>query len=142
MPLPFGLALCLRFRRQGPVPLPFDPAHCNCSPPMHLEPGARLGSYEVVGPLGAGGMGEAYRARDPRIGREVAIKVLPASFAENADRLQRFEREARAAGTLNHPNLVTIHELGSHEGSPYIVMELLEGETSPPPTTRRSSTGI
>ena len=74
-------------------------------------------------------MGEVYRARDPRIGRDVAIKVLPASFAESADRLQRFEREARAAGTLNHPNLVTIHELGSHQGSPYIVMELLEGET-------------
>jgi len=74
-------------------------------------------------------MGEVYRARDPRIGREVAVKVLPASFADSADRLQRFEREARAAGTLSHPNLVTIHELGSHEGSPYIVMELLEGET-------------
>jgi eukaryotic-like serine/threonine-protein kinase len=74
-------------------------------------------------------MGEVYRASDPRIGREVAIKILPAGFAENADRLQRFEQEARAAGTLNHPNLVTIHELGRHEGSPYIVMELLEGET-------------
>ena len=74
-------------------------------------------------------MGEVYRARDPRIGREVAIKVLPASFADSTDRLQRFEREARAAGTLSHPNLVTIHELGSHQGSPYIVMELLEGET-------------
>jgi len=74
-------------------------------------------------------MGEVYRARDPRIGREVAIKVLPTSFADSADRLQRFEREARAAGTLSHPNLVTIHELGNHEGSPYIVMELLEGET-------------
>ncbi|HEV8376563.1 MAG TPA: protein kinase [Candidatus Polarisedimenticolia bacterium] len=96
---------------------------------MPLEPGIRLGPYEIVGPLGAGGMGEVYRARDPRIGRDVAIKVLPASFAASADRLQRFEREARAAGTLNHPNLVTIHELGSHERSPYIVMELLEGET-------------
>ena len=72
-------------------------------------------------------MGEVYRARDPRIGREVAIKVLPASFADSTDRLQRFEREARAAGTLSHPNLVTIHELGSHQGSPYMVMELLEG---------------
>ncbi len=96
---------------------------------MQLEPGARLGPYEIVGPLGAGGMGEVYRARDPRIGRDVAIKVLPASFAKDTDRLQRFEREARAAGTLSHPNLVTIHELGNHEGSPYIVMELLEGET-------------
>ena len=96
---------------------------------MQLEPGARLGPYEIVGPLGSGGMGEVYRARDPRIGREVAIKVLPASFTKDSDRLQRFEREARAAGTLNHPNLVTIHEFGEHEGSPYIVMELLEGET-------------
>ena len=96
---------------------------------MNLEPGSRLGPYEIVGPLGAGGMGEVYRARDARIGREVAIKVLPASFARDADRLQRFEREARAAGALSHPNLVTIHELGNHEGSPYIVMELLEGET-------------
>lgn len=96
---------------------------------MHLEPGSRLGPYEVVGPLGAGGMGEVFRARDSRIGREVAIKVLPASFAGDADRLQRFEREARAAGTLSHPNLVTIHELGDRDGSPYIVMELLEGET-------------
>ena len=74
-------------------------------------------------------MGEVYRARDPRIGRDVAIKVLPASFAKDTDRLQRFEREARAAGSLSHPNLVTIHELGSHDGSPYIVMELLEGDT-------------
>ena len=96
---------------------------------MHLEPGVRLGPYEIVDPLGAGGMGEVYRARDPRIGRDVAIKVLPASFAKDSDRLQRFEREARAAGSLSHPNLVTIHELGSHDGSPYIVMELLEGET-------------
>jgi serine/threonine protein kinase/Tol biopolymer transport system component len=96
---------------------------------MQLESGARLGPFEIVGPLGAGGMGEVYRARDSRIGREVAIKVLPATFAASTDRLERFEREARAAGTLNHPNLVTIHELGSHQGSPYIVMELLEGET-------------
>src|SRR5438552_6321496 len=96
---------------------------------MTLAAGTRLGPYEVLGPLGAGGMGEVYRARDPRIGRDVAIKVLPASFAKDADRLQRFEREARAIGALNHPNLVTIHELGTHEGSPYIVMELLEGET-------------
>ena len=96
---------------------------------MQREAGVRLGPYEIVGPLGAGGMGEVYRARDPRIGREVAIKVLPASFAANVDQLKRFEREAHAAGTLNHPNLVTIHELDRHQGSPYIVMELLEGET-------------
>ncbi len=96
---------------------------------MHLEPGARLGPYEIGGPLGAGGMGEVYRAGDPRIGRQVGIKVLPASFAKDTDRLQRFEREACAGDTLSHPNLVTIHELGNHEASPYIVMELLEGET-------------
>jgi len=96
---------------------------------LALSTGNRLGPYEIVAPIGAGGMGEVYRARDPRIGRDVAIKVLPASFAKDEDRMQRFEREARAAGTLNHPNLVTIHEFGSHEGSPYIVMELLEGET-------------
>ncbi|HEV8336556.1 MAG TPA: protein kinase [Candidatus Polarisedimenticolia bacterium] len=110
---------------------------------MHLEPGTRLGPYEIVGPLGAGGMGEVYCALDPRIGREVAIKVLPPSFSENADRLQRFEREARAAGTLSHPNLVTIHELGNHQGSLYMVMELLDGETlrarlSDPATQSRS----
>src|SRR2546426_1918645 len=74
-------------------------------------------------------MGEVYRARDPRIGREVAIKVLPAAFAGDADRLRRFEQEVRAAGALNHPNILVIHDVGTHEGSPYIVSELLEGET-------------
>jgi len=94
-----------------------------------VDIGTRIGSYEIVAPLGAGGMGEVYRARDTRIGRDIAIKVLPASFGADADRLRRFEQEARAAGALNHPNLVTLHELGAHEGAPYIVMELLEGET-------------
>src|SRR5262245_12343856 len=74
-------------------------------------------------------MGEVYRAKDPRLGREVAIKVLPASFSQDADRLKRFEQEARAAGVLNHPNITAVHDFGSHEGSPYIVTELLEGET-------------
>lgn len=96
---------------------------------MSLSAGTRLGPYEVVDLLGEGGMGEVYRARDPRIGREVAIKVLPASFAEHPDRLRRFEQEARAAGSLNHPNLLTIFELGTWEESPYIVAELLEGQT-------------
>jgi Tol biopolymer transport system component len=82
-----------------------------------------------VAPIGAGGMGEVYRAKDPRLGREVAIKVLPASFSQDADRLKRFEQEARAAGVLNHPNITAVHDLGSHDGSPYIVTELLEGET-------------
>src|SRR5207245_268659 len=96
---------------------------------MSLPPGTRLGPYEVVAPLGAGGMGEVYRARDPRIGREVAIKVLPIAVSKSHDRFQRFQQEARTAGMLNHPNLLMIHELGLHKDSPYIVSELLEGET-------------
>ncbi len=96
---------------------------------MTLSAGTRLGPYEIVAPLGAGGMGEVYRAKDPRLGREVAIKVLPATFSQDLDRLKRFEQEARAAGVLNHPNITAVHDLGSHEGSPYIVTELLEGET-------------
>jgi len=96
---------------------------------IQIDSGTRLGPYEIVSRIGAGGMGEVWRARDSQIGRDVAIKVLPVSVAENADRLHRFELEARAAGTLNHPNLVTIFELGKHDGAPFIVMELLEGET-------------
>jgi len=91
--------------------------------------GARLGPYEIVAPLGAGGMGEVWRARDPRLGREVAIKVLPASFSQDADRLRRFEQEARAAGVLNHPNITAVYDIGTHDGAPYVVQELLEGET-------------
>jgi Tol biopolymer transport system component len=96
---------------------------------MTVDPGKRLGPYEIVSPLGAGGMGEVYRARDPRLGREVAVKVLPASFSQDPDRLRRFEHEARAAGALNHPNITAVYDIGSHEGSPYVVTELLEGET-------------
>ncbi len=96
---------------------------------MDVSAGTRLGPYEILSPLGAGGMGEVWRARDPRIGREVAVKLLPESVISSPDRLRRFEQEARAAGSLNHPNLVTIHELGVHDGVPYIAMELLEGET-------------
>jgi len=96
---------------------------------MTLAAGARLGPYQIVSLLGAGGMGEVYRARDERLGREVALKVLPAAFAQDADRLRRFEHEARAAGTLNHPGLLTIFDVGTHDGSPYIVSELLEGTT-------------
>src|SRR5207253_8751937 len=91
--------------------------------------GTRLGPYEIVAPIGAGGMGEVYRARDTRIGREVAFKVLPPALALDGDRLRRFELEARAAGTLNHPNLVTVYDLGTDNGTPYVAMELLEGET-------------
>ena len=94
-----------------------------------ISTGTRLGPYEILSPLGAGGMGEVYRARDPRLGREVAIKVLPASFSADADRLRRFEQEARAAGVLNHPNITAVYDIGSHDGAPYVVSELLEGET-------------
>jgi len=94
-----------------------------------LSPGTKLGPYEVLGTIGAGGMGEVYRAKDPRLKRDVAIKVLPVSFATDADRLRRFETEAQTAGGLNHPNITSVFELGSHDGSPYIVQELLEGET-------------
>jgi eukaryotic-like serine/threonine-protein kinase len=93
-----------------------------------IAAGSRLGPYEILAPLGAGGMGEVYRAKDPRLGREVAIKVLPASFSADADRLRRFEQEAKAAGLLNHPNITAVHDIGTHEGAPYIVTELLEGE--------------
>src|SRR6266542_2985495 len=96
---------------------------------MTLPAGAKLGPYEILSPLGAGGMGEVYRAKDPRLGREVAIKVLPASFSQDADRLRRFEQEARAAGILNHPNITAVYDIGTHEGAPYVVQELLEGET-------------
>ena len=96
---------------------------------MTLASGTRLGPYEIVAPLGAGGMGEVYRARDERLDREVAIKVLPASFSTDADRLRRFEQEARSAGKLNHPNVLAIYDVGTHEGAPYVVSELLEGAT-------------
>jgi eukaryotic-like serine/threonine-protein kinase len=96
---------------------------------MTLSAGSRLGPYEILAPLGAGGMGEVYRAKDPRLGRDVAIKVLPASFSSDPDRLKRFEQEARAAGILNHPNITAVHDLGTHDGAPYVVQELLEGET-------------
>jgi Tol biopolymer transport system component/predicted Ser/Thr protein kinase len=94
-----------------------------------LSAGSRLGPYEIVGALGAGGMGEVYRAKDPRLGREVAVKVLPASFSKDPDRLRRFEQEARAAGLLNHPNITAVYDIGSVDGAPYVVTELLEGET-------------
>ena len=96
---------------------------------MSLAPGVHLGPYEVAAPLGAGGMGEVYRARDPRLGRDVAIKVLPAELSNDPDRLRRFEQEARALGALNHPNLLAVFDVGSDAGSPFLVSELLEGET-------------
>ena len=98
---------------------------------MTLLAGTKLGPYELLAPIGAGGMGEVYRAKDPRLGREVAIKVLPASFSADADRLRRFEQEARAAGVLNHPNITAVYDIGTSAGedAPYVVQELLEGET-------------
>src|SRR5262245_27761867 len=96
---------------------------------MGLTPGTRVGAYEILELIGAGGMGEVYRARDPRIGRDVAIKILPAAFASNPERLARFAQEARTAGGLSHPNLLVVFDLGSHQDSPYLVTELLEGET-------------
>ena len=96
---------------------------------MPLSVGARLGPYEIAGFVGAGGMGEVYRARDPRLGRDVAIKVLPPAFSADPDRLHRFEQEARAAAALNHPNILAVYDIGQHDNAPYIVSELLEGET-------------
>jgi hypothetical protein len=96
---------------------------------MQIEAGTQFASYEILGSLGAGGMGEVYRAHDPRIGRDVAIKILRAATAADPDRLQRFQQEAHAAGILNHPNLLTIFDLGTADSTPYIVSELLEGET-------------
>src|SRR5579871_2637185 len=96
---------------------------------MKPEPGSVLGKYRVVCLIGSGGMGEVYKAHDSRLQRDVAIKVLPHSFSEDLERLRRFEQEARATGALNHPNILAIHELGAQEGHPYIVSELLEGET-------------
>ena len=96
---------------------------------MTLVSGAKLGPYEIVSPLGVGGMGEVYRARDTRLGRDVALKILPESFSRDADRLRRFEQEARAVAALNHPNILAIHDIGQHDGSPFLVSELLEGES-------------
>ncbi len=96
---------------------------------MALTSGIKLGPYEILSPLGAGGMGEVYRAKDTRLGRDVALKILPESFARDSDRLHRFEQEARAVAALNHPNILAIHDIGQHEGSPFLVSELLEGES-------------
>ena len=96
---------------------------------MALTSGSKLGPYEIQSPLGAGGMGEVYRARDARLNRDVAIKILPASFSADPDRLQRFAQESRAAAALNHPNILSIFDIGEEHGAPYVVSELLEGET-------------
>src|SRR5215469_14445096 len=96
---------------------------------MPLAPGSRLGPYEVVGSLGSGGMGEVWRARDTRLGREVAIKILPADVASDPGRLKRFEKEARSASALNHPNIVTIYDIGSLDSIHWIAMERVDGKT-------------
>src|SRR2546421_6836490 len=103
---------------------------------MMLSAGARLGPYEIVSAIGAGGMGEVYRAHDTRLKRDVALKVIPLAFTSDPERLARFEQEARAAAALNHPNILAVFDIGVHPStgsgqvpSPYIVSELLEGET-------------
>ena len=96
---------------------------------MRLGKGTRLGEYEIQSMLGAGGMGEVYRARDLRLRREVAIKVLPAFVSFDPNRLRRFEQEATAAAALNHPNILAVFQMGTYEGAPYLVSELLEGST-------------
>ncbi|HEY1250437.1 MAG TPA: serine/threonine-protein kinase, partial [Thermoanaerobaculia bacterium] len=96
---------------------------------MTLAAGSKLGAYEILSPLGAGGMGEVYRARDARLSREVAIKVLPSATAADPDRRARFEQEARSASALNHPNILTIYDIGESGGTIYIAMELVEGRT-------------
>src|SRR5438876_5291691 len=94
-----------------------------------ISPETVIGQYRVISKIGEGGMGEVYRARDTKLGLDVAIKVLPASLSDNADRLNRFEQEAQAAGALKHPNILVVFHIGTHDGAPYIVSELLEGET-------------
>jgi eukaryotic-like serine/threonine-protein kinase len=96
---------------------------------MTLPTGTKLGPYEIQSPLGAGGMGEVYRARDTRLDRSVAIKILPAHLSDNPEAKQRFDREARSISSLNHPNICILHDVGSQDGTDFLVMELLEGET-------------
>src|SRR5881397_1650615 len=96
---------------------------------MTISAGTRLGPYEILSPAGAGGMGEVYRARDTRLDRIVAIKVLAQNLSARPEVLQRFEREARAVSTLNHPHICTLHDLGTEDGAPFLVMEFVEGET-------------
>ncbi len=96
---------------------------------MTIAAGTKLGRYEIRAKIGAGGMGEVYRARDTQLGRDVAVKVLPPTYSVDEHRLSRFEQEASAASALNHPNILIVHDIGSHDGSPYVVSELLEGET-------------
>ena len=117
----------------GVTPSMLAAAHRGSTPPdgkeTTLAPGSCLGPYQVVALLGAGGMGEVYRARDPRLRREVAVKVLSRHFLADQAQLRRFAHEARAAGALNHPNILAVFDIGAQDGVPYVVTELLEGET-------------
>ena len=106
---------------------------------MTLRTGTRLGAYEIAGPLGSGGMGEVYRARDSKLGRDVALKVLPEAVAQDPAHLARFEREARAVALLNHPNIVVIHSIEEDGGVRFLTMELVEGE---PLQCRRRSNSL
>ena len=108
---------------------------------MHLSPGTRVGSYEVVALLGAGGMGEVYRARDTRLGRDVALKILPEAFALDPDRLARFQREAQVLASLNHPNIAAIHGLEESDGVRALVLELVEGDRPWPIGSPRVASG-
>ena len=96
---------------------------------MALGAGTKLGRYEILAPIGAGGMGEVYRARDSQLGRDVAIKILPESLAGDSERLRRFEQEARSVGALNHPNILSVYDVGVTNGTPFMVTELLRGTT-------------
>src|SRR4029453_13732503 len=96
---------------------------------MALAPGTKLGPYEIQSPVGAGGMGEVYRARDTRLGRTVAVKILPSHLSDNPEAKQRFDREARTISSLNHPHICTLYDIGEHESTTFLVMEYLEGET-------------
>ena len=96
---------------------------------MTLEAGTKLGPYEILSPLGAGGMGEVNRAKDTRLDRDVAIKVLPSNLTSNIELKQRFEREAKSISQLSHPNICTLHDIGNEDGVDFLIMELLEGDT-------------
>src|SRR2546426_9303309 len=96
---------------------------------MLVSQGSRIDRYEVIALIGKGGMGEVYRAKDPRLGRDVAIKILPPALSGDEERLRRFDQEARAAGALNHPSILALYDVGTSDGAPFVVSELLEGET-------------
>src|SRR5580698_11528559 len=121
-------------RFQANVSIAFEQWDWPCRPyiicvAMHLPAGTRLDGYEILSLLGAGGMGEVYRARDSRLKRDVAVKVLPAFVTRDPERMRRFEQEALATAALNHPNILAVFDIGTSDGAPYVVSELLEGET-------------